>query len=273
MDIRTREECINRITERFDQLPKRLQQCASFVLEHQDELAVLTVADVAKGAGIAPSAVMRFCQVLGLSGYSALRQMFKAELINAEHSYADRVSQLVAQRRGQSAALLTEFCDAAHHSINRLRASLSLKELENTVEKLALARIIHIAGFRRSFSVASYLAYSLDRLGVPTMFHGGTGDITHINALAPDDVVLAISYSPYAPQTLGLAQEAFARSIPVIAITDHPRSALAQIAHRVLLVNEPDIGQFRTLTATTTLAMTLAVSVAAKRDAGETSES
>lgn len=51
-------------------LPKRLRQCADYMLTHPEKIAVSTVAELDAGAGVQPSALMRFCQVVGFSGFS-----------------------------------------------------------------------------------------------------------------------------------------------------------------------------------------------------------
>jgi AcrR family transcriptional regulator len=43
-------------------LPKRLQQIARFALDHPDDMALGTVAEVARAAGVQPSALVRFAQ-------------------------------------------------------------------------------------------------------------------------------------------------------------------------------------------------------------------
>ena len=56
-----------------------------------------------------------------------------------------------------------------------------------------------------------------------------------------------------------------ARGLPVVALTDRPGSPLARLSDAVLLVPEVDFGAFRSLSATITLALTLAVAIGAGR--------
>jgi DNA-binding MurR/RpiR family transcriptional regulator len=86
--------------------------------------------------------------------------------------------------------------------------------------------------------------------------------------MTPRDVVLAISYAPYAPATIDLAQLAIERGVPVLALTDSAASPLATRASHWLEVNEADHGAFRSLAASFALAMTLAVGTAETRAAG-----
>jgi DNA-binding MurR/RpiR family transcriptional regulator len=79
------------------------------------------------------------------------------------------------------------------------------------------------------------------------------------------DVILAISFTPYAPITAELAAEASRRKVPVVAITDSTFSPLLRGANAWIEVAEADYGAFRSLSASMALAMTLAVGTAERR--------
>jgi DNA-binding MurR/RpiR family transcriptional regulator len=77
--------------------------------------------------------------------------------------------------------------------------------------------------------------------------------------------VLAISFAPYSEETLALATDALALGVPVVALTDQVTSPLARAAQAVLTVQEVDFGAFRSLSATLTMAIALAVAVGTAR--------
>jgi DNA-binding MurR/RpiR family transcriptional regulator len=85
--------------------------------------------------------------------------------------------------------------------------------------------------------------------------------------ISPDDAVLAVSFTPYAPVTVDLASRAAQRGVPVVAVTDTVFSPLAQVATVWLEVVEADHAAFRLLSGTFALTMTLAVAVAERRGA------
>src|SRR3546814_15373434 len=80
---------------------------------------------------------------------------------------------------------------------------------------------------------------------------------------------MAGSFTPYTPETIEVAAEVAERGVPVVAITDSPFSPLTRSARSWIEVVESDYGAFRSLSATMTLAIALAVSVAALRRAGQ----
>jgi DNA-binding MurR/RpiR family transcriptional regulator len=259
------EEFRARLALVMDSLPRRLRQCADFIAANTDRIAVSTVAELASGAEVPPSALMRFCQILGFSGFSEMQRLFREAYSPGWPDYATRLKNLKEGSGGQPAALLAEFVEAGRLSLEALAKSLDEAALAKAVALLAAAETVHVVGLRRAFPVASYLAYVFDKMQVPAMLHDGVGKLDHRFALRPGDALLAITFAPYSEETLALAGEARARGLPVVALTDRLTSPLARHASAVLTVAEVDFGAFRSLSATIAMAISLAVAVGSAR--------
>ena len=244
-----------------DDLPKRLRQCADHIAANTDRIAVSTVAELAAGADVPPSALMRFCQIMGFSGFSEMQKLFREAYAPGWPDYSTRLKNLKANRAGSPAALLAEFVEAGRLSLEALAKSVDEQVLETAVGILSRADTIHVVGLRRAFPVASYLAYVFEKMSVPAMLHDGVGKLDHRFALRPGDAVLAITFAPYSEETLALATDAHARGLPVVALTDRLTSPLARHADAVVTVPEVDFGAFRSLSATIAMAISLAVAV------------
>ncbi len=253
-----------RLAEIGEGLPKRLQQCAAHVAANLDRIAVSTVAEIAAGADVPPSAVMRFCQLMGFSGYSEMQRLFRDAYAPGFPDYATRLANL-KEGAGGPAQLLAEFVEAGRLSLEGAVKSLDEAALMRAVETLSQAAMVHVVGLRRAYPVASYLAYVLEKMSVPAMLHDGTGRLDHRHALRPGEALLAISFAPYSEETLSLAAEARGRGLAVVALTDQLSSPLARQADAVLTVQEVDFGAFRSLSASIAMAITLAVAVGTRR--------
>jgi DNA-binding MurR/RpiR family transcriptional regulator len=256
----------DRLQSLHGQLPRRLQQCADHIAAHQDRIALSTVAQVAQAAGVPPSAMMRFCQIMGFSGFAEMQRLFREALSKGAPDYATRLANLKAGGAGHPASLVAEFVDAGRQSMEALARDLNEIALNQAVATLARARVIHLAGFRRSFPVASYLAYVFDKLGVPAVLHDGVAGLGHRSTLREGDALLAITFAPYSEETLMLASQARDAGLPVIILTDPPAHKLSALADTILTVTEIDFGAFRSLSAAIALALSLAVAVAARRE-------
>jgi DNA-binding MurR/RpiR family transcriptional regulator len=257
------------IAERAAELPKRLTQVASFALENPDEIAFGTVSSIAAQANVQPSALVRFSQAIGYQGFSEMQEIFRSRLRDRILNYGERLQQLRDHAEDSSKAniIFHGFCDTSTKSIAALREKLSPEELDRAVEQLAAAEIIYLIGLRRSFPIASYMAYAFGKLGVRTILVDAVGGLAseQLTFATPKDAVLAISFAPYASETVSLAQAAATRQVPVVSITDSPFSPLAQIADLWLEISEANFEGFRSMAATLTLAMTLTVAIAERR--------
>ena len=262
------------IVARRGSLPKRLVQVADFAVDHPQEIAFGRVADLAAQSGVQPSTLVRFAQTLGYSGFTDLQAVFRAHARQRWPEYRERLQSLSQvpsdgsdPARSQPASLLHGFLHAARVSIDHLEQSIDEQALSQAVALLADARSIALLGTRRVYPVAVYLAYALGKLGVRSELADHRGGLSQrqIELLDERDAVLAVSFTPYAGETLELAQLASVRGVPVVAITDSPFSPLAQIARVWIEVAETDLGGFRSLSATLALATALSVALVARR--------
>lgn len=261
----TIEEFRERLTEITDGLPRRLRQCADHIAANIDRIAVSTVAELAAGADVPPSALMRFCQILGYSGFSEMQKLFREAYAPGFPDYSTRLKNLKDGGAGSPSALLGEFIEAGRLSLEALAKSADEAALAQAVTVLAGADMVHVVGLRRAFPVATYLTYVFEKMSVPAMLHDGVGKLDHRHALRAGDAVLAITFAPYSEETIALAQDARDRGLPVVALTDRLTSPLARTADAILTVPEVDFGAFRSLSATIAMAIALAVAVGSAR--------
>ena len=260
------EAFYEKLRELGDGLPKRLRQCANYVTANPDRVAVSTVAELAVAAQVQPSAFMRFCQELGFSGFSQMQKLFRDDYSQKWPDYRTRLASLREMGSDSPSALLAEFVEAGRNSLENLTHTLNQQALEDAVDILSSAKTIHVVGFRRAFPVASYLAYAFEKMSVPTILHSGIGHLDFAHMLADDDALVAITFAPYTAETVRLAEAAESRGLGVVALTDAMTSPLARVEAAQLLVSEIDVGAFRALSATLTVAIALAVSVGASRN-------
>lgn len=257
------------LLERQASLPKRLAQVAKFTLEQPDEMALGTVAALAAAAGVQPSALVRFAQTLGYAGFSDLQQVLRARLRERWPDYQERLSKVKDEtgHGADAAPVLARLVETSVQSLTRLSSSVAPAAFERAVSTLAGARMIYLLGQRRAFPISAYLSYMLGNLQIPHMLLDNVGGMLDVQAgsAGPQDALLAISFTPYAPATVQIATQAAARGVKLVAITDSAFSPIASIAVSWLEVVEADLGAFRSLSATMALAMSLAIATGERR--------
>ncbi len=89
-----------RLIDVSESLPKRLRQCAEYVAANKDRIAVSTVAEMAEGAGVQPSAFMRFCRILGFSGFSEMQRLFPRFLFRRQAGLFNAAEEPARKGRG-----------------------------------------------------------------------------------------------------------------------------------------------------------------------------
>ncbi|MCV0395095.1 MAG: MurR/RpiR family transcriptional regulator [Rhizobiaceae bacterium] len=257
------------VLERRDTLPKRIAQVAAYALDNPDEIAFGTAASIAASAGVQPSTLIRFAQHLGFDGFTSLQGVFRERLRERNNSYEERLKALRGEGGGRTQArgILEGFLSAASRSLDTVSRNIDDPLIERAVDVLKDAETIYLLARRRSYPVASYMAYALGKLQVRYhLIESAAGLDPEILAFAsPRDAVVAVSFSPYASGTIQSARVLAENGVPVVAITDSAFSPLAESATVWFEVVEADHAGFRSLAATMALSMALAVAVAERR--------
>lgn len=253
------------IAAQHDGLSKRLQQIARFALLHPNDMALQPIAMIAEAARVQPSALIRFAKAFGYSGFSEMKRIFQDHLSRQAPSYNERIRLLREQcgmlTQPTVADVLQEFTAANTLALEHLQRTVSSQVLEEAIRQLARARHIHIIGMRRSYAVATYLAYSLSRTGCSARLLDGTGGflLEQVNTIETGDLVLAITSQPYAPETAKVVKQAAAKQIPVLVITDSSLSPIAAYATVLFEIQDAEVRAFRSLTSSLCLAQTLVI--------------
>jgi DNA-binding MurR/RpiR family transcriptional regulator len=267
MRAKTFDDLRSQISRRYGDLPTRLQQIAEFALHHPNDMALGTVATIADRAGVQPSSIIRFANSFGFPGFSDMQALFRSRLVAGASTYRERIATLEATRvngsprEPRSSALLARFVDDGIAALEHLRDSVGGGDLDKAVKALAKAGDIFLVAQGRSFPVAFYLHYALNRLDRRSTLVDGIGGVAREQArlIGPKDVLVAISFKDYAPEVVAIVDACRARKVPVIAITDSPLSPIARDACAVFETAD-DISQpFRSLVAPMCLAQTLVV--------------
>ncbi len=264
----TSEELRAAILERYEDLSKRLQQIARYVLDEPNAVALETLAVIGERAGVQPSAIVRFAKAIGFESASQMQKVIRDGLIAGSSvlGYSERVRQFSesTSKGGQPADVLAEFVEGNVLALNNLRELVKAEDLNAAVQLIDEAETVYVVGFRRSLPVSSYLSYSLQQLNKRTVFVDGVGGLTRqqIQTIGPGDLLIDISFHPYAEETIQAVQTAIAHEARVLSISDSLVGPTAKPATLALQVREAEIRKFRSLAATMCLAQALVISYA-----------
>lgn len=266
----TADELRAEILQRHGTMSKRLKQIARYVLDEPNAVALETLAVLADRCGVQPSAIVRFAKSFGFDGATQMQRLFRDGLLarGATLDYAARVREFNRSVEGRAAndpaQVLGEFVEGNLLALTHLRESVDAKALSAAVKLIAQADTVYVAGFRRSFPVAAYLAYSLHQVDKKTVFIDGIGGMMpqQVHSISKDDLLIAVSYHPYAEEAVHLIDAAVDKRCKVLSISDSLVSPVAKPATQVLQVREAEVHKFRSLSASMCLAQALVIAYA-----------
>lgn len=265
----TVEQLLQRISQEYESLSRQLKVIARHVEQHADHLGLEGIQDVAAQCGVQPSAVVRFAKHFGYSGYTELQRIFRnglSQQIAPNRNYQSRIRDVIASGAGglSAAEIAHEFLGGSITGMQELQHSLDEAGFKQAVDLLAETEVIWIAGSRRSFPVAVYLDYAFQHTDKRILLVNALGSMHegHVRSVRPGDVMVAISFAPYAEETITVAQQAVQRGARLIALTDSRMSPLAREAQVSLIVQDNSTFGFRSLTSTMGLAQSLFIALA-----------
>lgn len=254
------------LQEHYVSLPRRLQSVAEFVLHNPDVVALNTIAVISDKAEVTPSTLVRFAKSVGYQGFSDMQAVFQQSMRHMPQPYVQRIHHLDEQDQLDQ-TVLHRFSQAASASIDKLEQQADEAAILQASEQLASARCIYIAGQGRATPVTTYLHYMFVKMGLQAaLLDGIASSMTDkANLIRPDEVLVAVSFSPYTANTRELVDICLARQVPVVALTDSTLSPIARADDLHLEVLEEEVGGFRGLSATMCLALCLAVETGKQR--------
>src|SRR2546423_2524842 len=261
--VRSYEELKDAIAEGYAGMSPQLQRIARFALEKPHDLALGTVAAVAKATDVQPSSMIRFANALGFSGFSQMQQVFQGHLVERSASYRERIDQI---RRGSKPAdarggVLHQFVGEAVTELTRLEETVRTDDMKAAVKLLAGARAIHVLAQRRAFPVACYLGYALNQLELPVRLLDGLGAMLHESSrtIGRADVLLAASFRNYSPDVIATAGACRERGAQVVSITDSTLSPLKPLSDICFELGDDSGHPFRSLVGPLCLRQALVV--------------
>jgi len=260
----TFNELKDAIAENYPALSRQLQKIARFVLEYPEDMALETVAVIAKRAAVQPSSMIRFAQALGFDGFSDMQQVFRTVLVSRSGNYRDRIETLRRQSEGDGAdpaAVLADSVEESIHALQLLGEHTPTDDLNRAIDLLADSNDIYVLAERRAFPVAFYLTYAISRLERPVHLLDGVGGMLNQQArnIKQNDAVIVVSFPPYSPTVVELLAEQSQRGVTTVSITDSAISPVAMEATVTFGIKQQEERAFRSLVAPMCLAQSLVV--------------
>jgi len=227
-DVRTIESALDR---GFDALSPELQRAARWLRQNGAVVALHSMRQSARLAGVAPATMTRLAQRLGFDGFESLRLPYARRLAGAGGATAAR------RRPSGLDAALTALNATQRAHVGAVLAHNPPARLQALADAMLAAPRVCFFGQRISHAVAFQLQYGYGLLapnGSLLTDLGGT--LTdQLAQLGPQTLLVAVSQSPYTRSAVEVVARASRQGAPVAALTDSPLSPIARDARHCLL--------------------------------------
>ncbi|MBU4681501.1 MULTISPECIES: MurR/RpiR family transcriptional regulator [Cedecea] len=222
--------CLLRIRSRYAMLAQSDRKLADFLLSEPDRARHLSSQQLAEEAGVSQSSVVKFAQKLGFKGFPAMKLAISEALASGQnpnsvpvhnHILGDDPLRLVGEK------LIKENIAAMH-------ATLDINAEEKLLASVALlrnARRVLLVGIGASGLVAKNFSWKLMKIGIHAVAEQDMHALlATVQAMTPEDVLLAVSYSGERREINLAADEALNAGAKILAITGFTPNALQQRA-------------------------------------------
>jgi DNA-binding MurR/RpiR family transcriptional regulator len=252
------------IASRFDEFSRSQKDVAQYVVDHLEEVAFHTAEELARRANTSSSTVVRFSQALGFEGFPELQEAAREE-------YRHGIRKLGTPRGLDAGAPLFsldmnayESAIAADHvNVEDTARRVSRSEVEGSIEAIATAERVLIAGTDQMAFFASYLRHLLMLLDIRAEIAASPSQeaLSRLGRIDPGTLVIGLSAGRPHPLVVRAIKIARHRKAPTLAIVDATLSEVAKLAERTLYYSSNSPAFVRSHTGLLALLQALAYGV------------
>ena len=217
-----------RIRALYDQFSPGYRRIADYVLDHYQDAAFMTAAEIARSVQVDTALVVRFAQRLGYPGFPEL-------IGEVQDDVKQDLRRIYEPAEGANAPgdVFRRNLLQDRNNLDYMLLHLDDEIISKVIDILAVAPRIFVGGEGNASYLAQALAMRLLALGYPAhcISIDLAGQAAISSAVRPDDVFVGIgmtSMTPGVAVILEVARELGAQTIGVVASVTHPIAAAAE---------------------------------------------
>jgi len=210
----TQKNTLHLITNKYSEMGRAERAVADYVLNHPEEVILLSMRALAEKANVSDNTVLRFCRTSGFSGYWD----FKSSL----------VPQIVVQRKSiYQPTEVTDQFTIQHKKISSNICTTVKETFQNIIEedilkaaqKIASSNITVIIGLGDSYGVSIIFSNFLLMLGIPSIYLCDRSEMERMcSILHEESVLIGMTHSGETPEILVALKRAAENKAFTVAI-------------------------------------------------------
>jgi DNA-binding MurR/RpiR family transcriptional regulator len=262
------DSAARRLIDAFDKLPAQHRAAARWLIDHPEDVALLSMREQAKRAGVPPATMTRLAQRLGFNGFDGLRGTYAAALRARSDNFAGRAEALLARRDlDGDGALASDMLAGLSGHLQAMSRPETLGAVTAAADIIVERDRLFCVAARSGFTGAYLGAYLLSLIGESTVLVDGAGAVglDRLRDIGAGDAMLAITIAPYTRITVEAVGLAAERGAAVIAITDSAVSPIARSAAATIIVPTATPSFIQTVAPALIAVECMAALVAARR--------
>jgi DNA-binding MurR/RpiR family transcriptional regulator len=239
------------------------RRVAEYVLRQYQDVAFMSVTELAKAAKISPAGVVRFATSLDFDGYPefkrALHDIVRSELRQDERLTASLHGRLPRVQAGR-------VIDQELRNLVTLQSRFNVSQWNEAVRLVVRAPAVVVIGFRAAGTLAHYLWYNLRKVKPDVTLHTRAGSVTFEELLLTDRRTLLIfmTLPRYSQELLDVAKFGKQQGFRSLGLTDIELSPLAPLCTHMLYTEVGETSFTDFLAAPLALLNALVAEVAAR---------
>lgn len=222
MDPTLKSKTLSRLKQELTGLSPRLQTVAKYIVDHPADFGLDSIRETARKSGVSTYTLVRMAKHLDFESFEDLREPFRHSLVASTH-VADLPDWLSDLREASSkgAAQVEATANSivvVHRSLERQTAD----QMERIVEMMLSARDTYLTAVRASYGLAYYFHY-VGRMALPSLKlipRHMNNAIDELNDAGPDDVLFAMTFTPFSKDTIEACKFANERGVKLIILSD-----------------------------------------------------
>ena len=204
------------------------KKVADFVLKNPEKAASSTISELSKAVGISTASVVRFCEDIEFSSFTAFR--LAVSVASEQRRVAREIFAIDRDEIDPNDSMHEVVAKTVFHEVEAIQqtgSNLDLKTLEKVVGLITKAKRIELFGLGSSSLATQDLRQKLHRIG---LFAFDSPDnhqaITSSALMNPGDVGIVFSHSGVTPETLEVLQIMKRSGAKTVAVTNFPESVI-----------------------------------------------
>ncbi|MBQ4109291.1 MAG: MurR/RpiR family transcriptional regulator [Clostridia bacterium] len=230
--------CIMSIKNKYELLTAAEKKIADYILNNRETVLKMTVAELAKSASVANSAIIRCCNSLGFKSYSEMKISLASEV--SQNKQLNYVPYIYPDENASE--ILDKIFAADIKTLHDTASGINRKTLEKAVDKLLGANTIYIYGVGTSSGAVNDFQYRLMQLGYSAFCYTDVAamKVSTMNIKA-GDIAVGISHSGRTVATIEALKLAKIQGADTICITSYPDSLITKESDFVLEIFSDEI--------------------------------